>query len=386
MDDILEKIYKSGLKLLVPSTPEMIYSIIVKEAIKLVGADIGTIHLELGGIFMPVYSTVPSFYGIKPRKRGNTYKTFINRKPRIVETSKLQKIHPAMRGVNVNSSILIPLSYQNKAIGVLSVDSKKEQKFSERELEILVLFGSLASLAIRKTQLYDETKKALDSRDLFISMAAHEFRTPLTTIQGYVQLLWSKMKNSNSSEFRWVEQLKWETSRLIQLVNELLVVDRIKEGNLQYLWKECHLGEIIARAENNFKFVHSNHKIRINNQLSNKADIVIGDFDKLLQTIDNLLDNATKFSPAHSIIELNLKHRSPYFTLEIKDSGKGIDKKDLPKIFENYYRGIGHKREGMGLGLYLAKNIIEKHHGEIRVKSKSQRGTSVIVKLPEARI
>src|SRR5260221_3851234 len=178
MNDTLEKIYKAGLKFLDPLDPQQTYATIIEEAVKLVKADYGSIALQEDGEFKKVYSTSPVWFKSEVRKKANAYKVFTTGKPIILGASKTNKAHPELDEIGIKSSILIPLSYRKKAIGVLIVNSRKVQHFGENELEVLKLFGSQASLAIRKTQLYNETKQALETRDLFISMAAHELRTP----------------------------------------------------------------------------------------------------------------------------------------------------------------------------------------------------------------
>lgn len=241
----------------------------------------------------------------------------------------------------------------------------------------------MATLAIRKTQAYDETQKALGARDLFISMAAHEFRTPLTTISGYIQLLQSKLSGANTSEARWTEELSWETSRLIILVNEFLQLHNIKSGQFRYHLKECSLKEIAERAIKITRFTHTHHKVILEDNLAGQRDTVIGDHDKLLQVVTNLIDNAAKFSPQGTNIIISLQLHSPYLILTVTDQGRGISKKDLPGIFESFYQGSA-KQGGMGLGLFIAKNIIRKHRGFIKIRTKKGAGASVDVILPPA--
>lgn len=381
-DSILQRIYSSVLKFLIPLTSEKTYSTIVDEAVELVDGEYGSLVFRQGGEFVKVYSSSPLGYKTKVRKNAYAYRTFVERKPRIVHISQTEKAHPELKKVGIQSSIHIPLSYKNESIGVLIVNSKKNQKFSKKELDILVLFGSLASLAIRKTQLYSETKKALDLRDEFLSMAAHELRTPLTTIIGYSQLLNSKLKGSGSSESRWTEQLLNESFRLKLLVNEVLETSRINIGEVNYDWKECNVKEIIQRAIVNFGFNHPDHKLMFNDFVKGDGVFVIGDFDKLLQVLDNLLDNAAKFSAPSSTVVLEIICKLKHLNIRIKDRGRGISERDLVNIYERFYVGKNHKVEGMGLGLFLVKNILEQHRGEIKVRSKEGVGTSVIIRLP----
>lgn len=385
MDNALEKIYKAGLKFLVPLTAEETYATIVHEAIKLVRGDEGVIFLEEDGSLREAYSSIPN-HSTEIRKRGFTYKAYIKRETFILNTKQLVDAHPNIIKTGIKSVIFIPLSYKNKSIGVLVIRSDKEEGFASNEPDILKLFGSMASLAIRKTQLYDEAQKALEVRDLFLSMAAHEFRTPLTTISGYVQLLANKLPGNLNPQSRWVEELSWETNRLTSLVNELLEISRIKGGQFQYIWRECHLLQVLERAIHAFNFNYPNRKLTFKNKLKNNHDVVVGDFDKLLQVVTNLLDNAAKFSSPSEEILISLSMRSPNLIMTVKDLGQGIDSKDLSNIFDGFYRGSNVSGEGMGLGLFLAKSIMAQHRGYISVRSKLNKGTVVEVGLPRVKI
>lgn len=368
MDNILEKIYKIGLKFLVPLTLEENYALIVKEAMKLVKADYGSILV-----------------GQKGELQGYIRKVFQTRKPLILTPLEIAKVNHYIKNNNTKSIIVIPLRNRSQPLGVLVLMSLKENYFTQQDINTLRLFSPMATLAIRKTQLYDETQKALEVRDLFISMAAHEFRTPLTTINGYIQLLHSKLSGAETPESRWTEELLREGSRLTLLVNELLAVHRIKSGQFHYVWQECSLKDIIARALRDSRFTHPQRRIVFENKLDGKKDNVIGDCDKLLQVITNLLDNAVKFSPPGKHIMINLEVKLPYVLLRVKDQGQGIAKKDIPEVFESFYQS-GHqsKEGGMGLGLFITKEIIKQHRGLIKIRSKKRSGTSVEIRLPVA--
>lgn len=387
MNNILEEIYEAGLKFLEPLTPQKTYATIVEEAIKLVNGDDGLIILKDGDGLKTVYGSSPLASQVKPRKKGYTYEAFKKRKINILHTENFKRDHPEIAKIGVKSAIFIPLSYKKKSIGVLVIRSfKYENYFTSNEPDVLKLFGSMASLAIRKTQLYDEAKKTLSSRDLFISMAAHEFRTPLTSINGYVHLLYNKLSKENNVEARWVKELMFETTRFTNLVNELLEISRIQAGKLQFVFKEYSLNAAIKQAVNNFHFNYPQRKVIYQDNIPKEKDKAIYDFEKILQVITNLLDNAAKYSSPNTNIAVTLNFKSPYLILHVIDRGKGIEKKDLPLIFKDFYKGGKNEEEGMGIGLYLAKNIITKHKGKINIYSKIGKGTIVEVKLPRAKI
>lgn len=387
LENVLQKINKASLKFLEPLDLKETYAIIVKEAIKLVDANYGSLALEEEGEFKDVYSTLP--IKVKQRKNGFKYKAFKESKVLVIynkESEKFKKAHPEFNKTNIKSILLIPLSYKRKSIGVLIVNSEKKEYFTKKELGILLLFGSFASLAIKNVQFYTEMKQAVEIRNIFMSMAAHEFRTPLTTISGYVQLLNSKLSSSDSQQAKWVKELLWESNRLTSLVNELLEVNRIKAGQFEYNWSECSLKSVIQTAMNNLSFSYPNRKIEFKNKLNKKQDLVIGDFNKLLQVLINILENAAKFSLENTKIVITLMYKYPDLVIRVKDYGKGIEEKDKSMIFHEFYKANKETDEGMGLGLFLAKTIIKQHHGDISFKSKVNKGTTVELKLPKAKL
>lgn len=385
MANALERIYKAGLKFLVPLTLEENYALIVKEAMKLVKADYGSILLEQKGELKRIYASSHHLYQVKPRKKGQMHLVFNTRKPMILSSNEIAKVNPDIKKIQALSHILIPLYYKHKTLGLLTLNSLKTNYFTSDDINTLKLFSPIASLAIKKTQLYDLTAKAVEARDLFISMAAHEFRTPLTTISGYIQLLYSKLSGANTAESRWVEELLWESSRLTLLVKELLELNRIKTGQFHYTWKEYSLKDITARTLKDFQFAYPHRKVTLIDNLGSYNDTIIGDYNKLLQAIINLLENAVKFSPPTTGITLSLDFKSSFLTLSIKDKGQGISKKDLPAIFERFYQGANNSNtSGMGLGLFIIKNIITQHRGFIKISSKKGKGTKVEINLPQA--
>src|SRR5882762_428392 len=189
MKNILKDIYVASLKFMVPLTTRETYKIIVKEAAKLVGAEYGSIFLANDGVLYRAYSSVPHRNRLEPRPNGYAYNTFQKKEIFIHTTKTIHESHPELENEAVKSLVLIPLSYRKESLGVLTLTSKSKAFFDEKKIRILKLFGSMASLAIRNHKLQSDLQQTLETRDLFISLAAHEFRTPITTIYLYGQLL-----------------------------------------------------------------------------------------------------------------------------------------------------------------------------------------------------
>ncbi|MBI2622224.1 GAF domain-containing sensor histidine kinase [Candidatus Microgenomates bacterium] len=377
----LTKLNRAAVRFLVPLTPEETYKIIVQEVIGLMGARYGSLLLPKGGELERVYSSADFLYKLKIRKRGLTYRAFKNRQLTTVKTPKMFKLHPLLKKMAVKSTILSPVSYRNQSVGVLTLSFLEKRTFNQEELGLLKLFGSMASLAIIKVQLYDEAQQALENHNLFLSMASHELRTPLTAITGYTDLLRKKLlKTTLKTERRWSELLYWESIRLNQLLNELLQVQRIRIGKLQYFWTEKSIKEVLQRVLASFHFVYPQRRVFFEDRLKSEREYIVCDFDKLIQVFTNLLDNAAKFSSPDSPINVVLSQNKHYYIISVKDQGQGITQKDLDKVFIGFYKGTKDS-EGMGLGLFLVQNIIHEHRGLIKIKSKVNQGTTVEVRL-----
>lgn len=386
MLNTLEKINSAGIKFLSPLSPLETYETIAGETRRLVPkAAYVTIYLERNGELERVFTTEEQFRKIKIKKNEYTHKSYDNHKTYVIEKKVIKNINPILKKLDINSTVFIPLSYKNKAIGVLSIDSVKRDTFSTRDLEILKLFSSMATMAIRKTELYTETQNALEMRDLFISLASHELRTPLTSINGYIQLLHNKFANKETSEAKWIRELYSESIRMTNLVKELLEINRIKQGQLNYNFIECDLAKIINDGIERVQFIKEDRKIIVKNKITGENGIVIGDYDKLLQMISAVLSNAIKFSRNDTTIDISLHIQKSNLLLSIRDEGEGIRKDEMARVFEEFYKGsnsLRNQKEGLGIGLLLAKHIAASHKGEITIKSQENEGTEVQIRLP----
>ncbi len=377
---LLKKISKAALQFLIQLTPDETYNTIISEALSLADGDEGVIILNKQNRLEPVYTKPANILRVKPRKEGFAYKALETGKSFIVHDTTFNEIHPEI-SKKVKTSLFIPLSYEARHIGVLVIRFHQHKDLSADVLEALNLYGAMASMSIRKMQLYADTQRALVMRDLFIAMASHELKTPLTTITMYVQLLQARLQKGKPVDEKWVKNLSMETRRLTQLVHELLQVDQIEKGELRFAQKTCSLKSIVERAVDDFRLTHPMYTVFLKD-LTKGQDVFECDYDKMLQVVINLLNNAAKFSEKHKYITLSLSKRKGMLCLRVQDKGQGIAKRDLPKVFDQFYKSKSHKKDGMGLGLFLTKNIIESHGGHISIHSELHKGTAVEVQFP----
>lgn len=383
--DLLKKIYESTLEFLRPLSLEERYKIAVEEAIKVVGAEYGTIFLgDENGDLIRVYSNVPLRRQATPRRNGFTHKALIHSKLYVVTPEVLKKVHKKeLYDKGVHSLILIPLSFNKETVGVLSLQARNARKMTPVDTNALNLFGSLISLGIRNSQLYEITRDAVEARDLFISLASHELKTPLTTISAYSEQIARRLNSHELPSEKSVTVLNSEIKRLKHMLNELLAIDQIKSGQLRYSWKDVKIISIVKRAIINFKFSYPGYKVFVENSLNPPSYAMQGDAEKLQQVLTNLLNNSAKFSSKITPIVISMWMEDESVNISITDYGKGIRKKEQNKVFTEFFKAEGNRKEGMGLGLYLVKNIIEEHHGSVILKSKLHKGTTITLKFPQ---
>jgi signal transduction histidine kinase len=260
--------------------------------------------------------------------------------------------------------------------------SGQENRFTKEDLHVLQLFSPLASLALRNTHLYSNVKEALQEQDMFISMAAHELKTPLTAISIYAQLVLQENSEKKFATIHVKEKMFHEIQRLSKLVNELLQVSQIKKGRLQYSMKKCDIVKVAEHIVSSFQTIDTKHKIRLQIDSSIKSCHIKGDQDKMTQVISNLLTNAAKFSPEGKTIDVILKKQKDCVSIIVRDHGIGMTDEQMSHIFEGFYKAAIKTKEGLGLGLFLVKNIVDSHRGTITVKSKPQQGTNFTITLP----
>lgn len=235
--------------------------------------------------------------------------------------------------------------------------------------------------------LHDITKeqKLEEMRREFVANVSHELRTPLTTIKSYTETLLDGALNDEEVSMQFLNVINEETDRMTRIVNDLLELSRIDNKEARFNKKAINLSKILATAVSKMKVNAKKKGIIIYENVKEDLPLCYADADKMEQVFQNILSNAIKYTPEGGNITVNLWSESNFVITSIKDTGIGIPREDLPRIFERFYRvDKTRSREfgGTGLGLSIAKEIVKAHEGEIEIKSELGKGTEVIVKIP----
>jgi signal transduction histidine kinase len=232
-------------------------------------------------------------------------------------------------------------------------------------------------------------------------MASHELKTPLTSISGLSQVLLRRMKrrlaDGPPSDQEWgdehrahvdrLELLNSQTARLGRLVDELLDVSRIESGKLDFHWAEVDMAELVTEVANRLQMTTPVHTIEVDPD-GVAGNPVLADRDHLEQVLDNLVTNAIKFSPDGGTIRVLLRDSPDDVVVSIQDMGVGIPAGQLEAIFGLFYQAedpVSRRAGGMGLGLYISKEIVTRHSGRIWAESVPNKGSTFNISLPRTR-
>jgi PAS domain S-box-containing protein len=228
-----------------------------------------------------------------------------------------------------------------------------------------------------------EQKQDEQRKNDFIAMVSHELKTPLTSIRGYMQMLQLKARKTGD-EFTTssLQKVERQIRKMTALINGFLNISRLESGQIQMEKQHFSVNDLVAEIKQEYLDTISSHPV-----IYQQIDEIMmdGDRDKIGQVINNFISNAVKYSPAGSAIVLTCKIENGSVVFSVKDNGIGIAQKNLPKLFDRYYRVQGQQTlnvAGFGIGLYLSAEIVYRHQGRIWAESEVNVGSTFYFSVP----
>jgi PAS domain S-box-containing protein len=282
----------------------------------------------------------------------------------------------------VVSYLAVPVtSLSGTVIGGLFFGHSDAGKFTYEHETLVSSIAAQAAISIDNAKLFEEVKALNDKKDEFIGLASHELKTPLASINGYLQILGRQIRDSQHTKF--LDKASQQVSKLTSLVNDLLDVSKIEAGKLKLTTADFDIREITAEAIELIQ--HSTAKHSINFRSNVEQCIITGDAQRVEQVIINLLSNAIKYSPAANLVEVDLLATEENVVLSVKDFGFGIEQEKINHIFTRFYRidEATPNISGLGIGLYISNEIISRHSGRIWVESEVGKGSIFYFLLPK---
>lgn len=275
---------------------------------------------------------------------------------------------------------------KDEFVQAVVLNSRDVTEHREFEIELEKYRSHLEELVDRRTReltaALEQEKMAAEQQRIFISMVSHEFRTPLTIIDGNAQIL-QRRGSSLSPEMmeKRTGTIRLAVERLVKLIETILSAHTLESGKMTVSLAPCDLADVIRSICDDHLDVQPSHEIRMDIR-ENLPDMLLD--EKVIRHIMmNLLSNAVKYSPQNPLIEVSVNVEEQMAVIQVTDHGVGIPEDELPKIFTRYFRAsTSGGIPGSGLGLSFVKQFVELHRGLIEIQSENEYGTKVTVRLP----
>ena len=286
-------------------------------------------------------------------------------------------------------ALLFVLIVNSQTLSNVFSDFKKEVKKRTSELEEL---DKTTRLLIKRDLELSEANKRLEELDAvksdFVSIAAHQLRTPLTGIKwSFIALQEKETGPLNPEQKKIVDSGLDAIDHTINLINDLLNVAHIEDGKFGFNFKETAILPVIQKSFERFEAVAGEKGVWFTTKLTEKPLPNISvDSEKISLALDNLLDNAIKYTSPGGKVTLEVAYEKNEIKITVSDTGIGIPKNQFDRVFSKFFRAenaLLFQTSGSGLGLYMVKNIIDRHCGTITVKSEENRGTTFVIALPD---
>ncbi len=295
-------------------------------------------------------------------------------------------------GLRPQSSLAVPMAVMGRIVGTIEVQSYELAAYGEEDATAMRMAANLAAVAIENVRLLErESNARADAeesnrlKDEFLATVSHELRTPLTAILG-----WSRMLDPESIDdpmaARALETIRRNAKAQSQIIDDILDVSRIITGKLYLDLHPMELAPVIEGAVNVVRPTAEAKGIQIETRLESKPVVVTGDSNRLQQVVWNLLSNAIKFTPSGGRVTLSLDHLGSQVEIRVTDTGPGITREFLPFVFDRFRQADStstRQHGGLGLGLAIARHLVEIHGGTIKAESSGDgKGSTFSVRLP----
>ena len=292
---------------------------------------------------------------------------------------------PPVAGEDAESSLMAaPLVVKDRTIGAIAVASATATH-GGHTAEDLVLLRDLArraALAVDHAVLYRRTTDAVKARDEILAVVTHDLRNPLHTIQLSAAMLRDASPDRRSDTHRMLDVISRTVGRMSTLVEELLDVSSMEAGRFSVSPGRASAAELVREAGEVLTATAAERGVRLETRVSGGDFAVWMDSAQLLRVVSNLVGNALKFTPAGGAVTLAVERRGTEAHFSVRDTGPGIDPQDLPHVFDRYWQAHRGDRRGAGLGLAIARGIVEAHGGRIQVESEPGNGATFSFAIP----
>jgi signal transduction histidine kinase len=285
------------------------------------------------------------------------------------------------------SMMIVPLVARGRTLGAITFASGTEsgRRYGPADLALAEGLAARAALTIDNARLYTQSQQAAQARDEVLAVVSHDLRNPLNVIALGATYLLKHLPNSPEAT-SWRKQgelIRRSADRAVHLIQDLLDVTRLEVGRLGVERKPESVTRLLDDVIELHRSLAESRGLRLEREEVSELPEVLADRSRVLQVFSNLIGNALRFTPEGGRITVRAWREGSMVGFAVSDTGKGIAPEHLPHLFERYWQGKG-AREGAGLGLPIAKGIVEAHGGHIQVESHLGTGSTFFFTLPVA--
>ncbi len=296
--------------------------------------------------------------------------------------------------LSTQCQMTIPIINERRLLGVATVERDEISAYDEQDLEAAVRFIEHITVAITNALLYAEVKVANEAKSEFVSLVSHELKTPLTAIRGYTDLMMTGLTGPvNDQQQEYMGTIVSNVSRMMTLIQDLTDISRIETSQLTVRLQPIPLANVVSETIAGIHSMAKHKNIEIELHMPSNIPLVMGDHNRLVQVLTNLVGNACKYSPPDTRVDVavrcgrNQKGQSVVWC-EVQDQGYGIAPDEQTKLFTKFFRSADpniRQSSGTGLGLFITKGLVELHGGELQFESELNKGTKFTFSVIEAK-
>jgi signal transduction histidine kinase len=296
--------------------------------------------------------------------------------------------------LGLRSELLAPLLLGARPIGMISLSRERLDAFTNDEIELVTLLGRLVATAIQNIRAYEAERNTVEElrrlsalRADFVSLVSHELRSPMAAVIGAARTLQDRWRTLNPDQREaFLALIADETNRLAALIGDVLDTSRIEAGTFNYRFTDVDLARLVRDTVGTAGV--GQDEVRIRADVSDELPKIRGDAERLRQVLQNLIDNAVKYSRSGDEVAVRARRDDGRVLIEVSDNGPGIPHDQQRLIFEKFGRADatgGVSKPGTGLGLFIARSIAEAHGGTLDVDSRPEAGATFLFSLPVTR-
>ena len=287
-----------------------------------------------------------------------------------------------IRAVSCEALLLIPLVARGQTLGLLTLGSRTANRYGSQDLSLAQELAARAAVALENGRLYREAQAASRAKDEFLATVSHELRTPINAVLGWAAMLRTDQIDPARAAYA-CEAIERSARNQAQLLEQLLDVSRIVSGKLELRLAPVHIEAVVGAALDAVRPAADEKRVRIATQIDRGIPPIFGDPERLQQVVINVLSNAVKFSPDEGVVEVELCRDEGVARIIVSDHGVGIRSEFLPYVFDRLRQGANTGNRGLGLGLWIVRDIVERHGGTVTAASDGEgKGSTFTVTLP----